>query len=242
MRTQSAELTTFRKYGLITGLLYLVIIVCGMYSEMVVRAALIVPGDAATTVSNIASNLTLYRTGFVSDLIMVMADVAVALTFYVLLKPVNNALALLAALFRLTQSSILGINLLNHFKAIILVADSNFANSMGPEAFNAQVMLNINAHSYGYLIALVFFALSCMILGYLFYKSPLFPKVLGILLAIAGAGYMIDSFTNFLYPQYADITELLVMVSAIVAELGLCIWLIVKGIIVLKKYRMNTLV
>ena len=214
----------------ITGLLYLIIICCGLFSELAVRSTLIVPGNAAATVDNIMSNLMLFRIGFLSDLIMVVADVAVALTFYVLLKSVNNGLALLAALFRLTQSSILGINLLNHYKAIILVSDNSFIQAMGSETLNAEVMLNINAHSYGYLIALVFFAVNCIVMGYLFYQSSLFPKLFGILLPMAGAGYLIDCFTNFLYPQYADVTEIIVMVSAIVAELGLCIWLIVKGV------------
>ena len=229
METQLSN-KTLKKYGRVTGLLYLVIILCGMYSEMFVRASLIVTGDAASTVTNILANSMLFKTGFISDLIMVMADVAVALTFYVLLKPVNNALAMLAALFRLTQSSILGINLLNHFKASILLSDANYMSGLGSDALNAQVMLNISAHSYGYLIALVFFALSCIILGYLFLKSPLFPSVLGILLPIAGAGYLIDSFMNFLYPEYAHVTEVIVIVSAVIAELGLCIWLLIKGV------------
>ena len=65
---------SMKQYGRITGLLYLVIIVCGMFSEMFVRASLIVPGDAASTVANITSNLMLFRIGFISDLLMVMAD------------------------------------------------------------------------------------------------------------------------------------------------------------------------
>ena len=226
------ELTTqsYKQIGRFTGLLYLVIIFCGLFSEMFVRAQLIVPGDAGATTSNIASQLMLFRVGFVSDLIMVMADVAVALTFYVLLKPVNNALALLAALFRLVQSSILGINLLNHFWAIILISDSQYESLLGQKNLIAQVMLQVTTHSYGYLIALVFFALSCIVLGYLFFKSPHFPKLLGVLLPMAGLGYLIDSFTNFLFPEYAHITEIMVMVSALVAEVGLCLWLLIKGV------------
>lgn len=219
-----------KKYGRVTGLLYLVIIICGMYSEMIVRATLIIPGEAATTVTNIILNSMLFRMGFISDLIMVIADVGVALTFYILLKPVNNGLALLAALFRLTQSSILGINLLNHFKAIILLSDPSYETLLGKDQLSAQVMLHLNAHSYGYLIALVFFALSCIILGYLFYKSSLFPKAFGILLPIAGAGYLVDSFTNFLFPEFASVTEMIVIVSALVAEVGLCLYLIIKGV------------
>lgn len=213
-----------------TGLLYLVIIICGMFTEMFVRATLIEPGEAVTTAANIMSNIMLFRMGFVSDLIMVIADVTVAVTFYMLLKPVHNGLALLAALFRLTQSSILGMNLLNHFNAIILLEDKNYVQLLGENALDAQLMFYVSAQSYGYLIALVFFAFSCITLGYLMYHSPLFPKIFGYLLPIAGIGYLIDSITNFMYPQYAQATELIVVVSALVAEVTLCIYLIVKGV------------
>lgn len=189
--------SSFKTYGRITGLLYLVIIICGMFTEMFVRTTLIVPGEARETVENIVSNFMLFRMGFVSDLIMVAADVTVALTFYILLKPVHNGLALLAALFRLTQSSILGINLLNHFNAIILLSDNTYQELLGSSALQAQVMFYLSAQSYGYLIALVFFAFSCIILGYLMYQSPLFPSIFGVLLPIAGIGYLVDSFTNF---------------------------------------------
>ena len=222
--------SSFKTYGRITGLLYLVIIICGMFTEMFVRATLIVPGEAGATVSNILSNLMLFRMGFVSDLTMVVADVTVALTFYILLKPVHNGLALLAALFRLTQSSILGINLLNHFNAIILLSDNTYQELLGNNTLQAQVMFYLSAQSYGYLIALVFFAFSCIILGYLMYQSPLFPSIFGVLLPMAGLGYLIDSFTNFLYPEYGSLTEYLVVISALVAEVALCLYLIVKGV------------
>lgn len=216
--------------GRTTGFLYLVIIVCGMFTEVMVRSKLIMPADAAATVTNITSNMMLFRAGFISDLIMVIADVMVAVTFYILLKPVNHALALIAALFRIMQSSILGMNLLNHFNAIILLGDENYQQLLGNNELSAQVMVYLSAHSYGYLIALVFFAISCIILGYLMYHSPLFPKAFGYLLPIAGIGYLIDSFTNFLYPQYAVFTEYLVMISALIAEVSLCIYLIAKGV------------
>lgn len=217
-------------YGRVTGLFYLVIIVCGMFTEMFVRTSLIVPGDAATTVANIVANEMLFRMGFVSDLIMVIADVVVAATFYVLLRPVNNGLALLSALFRLTQSSILGINLLNHYNAILLLSDNTYLEMLGERALQAQVLFYLSAQSYGYLIGLIFFAFSCIILGYLMYRSPLFPNIFGLLLPMAGLGYLIDSFTNFLYPRYAAVTEYLVVISALVAEVGLCLYLIAKGV------------
>ena len=224
------SIKSLNKYARTTGILYLIIIICGMSSEMFVRIPLINWDDPETTVANIIANPMLFRFGFVSDLVMVICDVAVALTFYILLKHVNSVLSSLAALFRLMQSSILGMNLLNYYQPILIVQDDRYKNAIADELLNTQVMMHLNAHNHGYLLALVFFALSCIVLGYLIYKSPLFPGILGILLVIAAFGYLIDSFTNFLFPDYSMVTEWIVLVSALVAEVGLCLWLLVKGV------------
>lgn len=228
--TNTIDTTSMRRIGRIAGILYLIIIASGLFSEMFVRSGLIVPGDAAATASNIASSEPLFRAGFAADLIMVVCDVGLALAFYVLLKPVNRSLALLAAFFRLVQASILGINLLNHFTALLLLSGTDYLQVFAPDQLHALTTLFLDMHAYGYLISGVPFALSLFILGYLFNRSDYFPRILGVLLIFATFGYLIDSFTNFLLPRYAGITEWLVVASAVVAELTLCVWLLVKGV------------
>ncbi len=221
--TTVIEKTTIRNARL-TGLLYLIIIICGLFTEMFVRGTMVVAGDALTTVNNIKAGEGVFRIGFVSDLIMVIADIGVAVLFYLLLKPVNKTLSMLAAIFRLVQATIIAINLINHFAVILLI------NGTNPEFIQTQTMFYIEMHTYGYLISGVFFGLSCIVLGYLFSKSTLFPKILGYMIAIGGAGYLIDCFTNFLAPQYGDITEVIVLFTAVIAELATCLWLLVRGV------------
>lgn len=208
----------------LTGLLYLIIIFCGLFTEMFVRGTMIVQGDTLTTVSNIKAGEGMFRLGFVSDLIMVIADVGVAVLFYLLLKPVNNTLSMLAAIFRLIQATIIAINLINHFAVILLINGTNV------EFVQTQTMFYLDLHTYGYLISGIFFGLSCLVLGYLFSKSKLLPKTLGYIIAIGGAGYLVDCFTNFLVPQYAEITEMVVLFTAVIAELATCLWLLIKGV------------
>jgi len=227
--TQVLSNVSAKKTGRIGGVLYLIIIISGLFSEMFVRSSLIVPGDAATTVNNIMNSEGLFRIGFVSDLIMVMCDVGVALIFYVLLKPVNKGLALLAAFFRLAQATIIGLNLLNYFAVVLLLGDAEYLSAYTTGQLQANVMFFLNLHSYGYLISGVFFGMSCMVLSWLFCKSPRFPKFLGFMLLLASLGYLTDCLTNFLAPQYADVSELLLLPTAVVTELTLCIWLLVKG-------------
>lgn len=212
------------------GVLYLVIILTGLFSELFVRSGIIIPGDAATTLSNIAENTMLFRIGFVSDLIMVMSDVGVALLFYLLLKHVNNGLSLLAAFFRLAQATVIGINLLNYFMPLLLVGKAGYLSSFSTEQINSLGLLFLNAHSYGYLISGVFFGISCIILGSLIHKSRIFPKWLGVLVVSAGISYLMDCLVNFLFPEFASTSEILVMTVAVVSELSLCLYLLINGV------------
>ncbi|TNE53078.1 MAG: DUF4386 domain-containing protein [Bacteroidetes bacterium] len=216
-------------YARIAGVLYLVIIVCGLFSEMFVRANIIVPGDARATAANILASEPLYRLGFASDLVMILCDIGVAMLFYMLFRPVSQALALLAAFFRLVQSAVLGVNLLNHFVPLLLLGGDPYLAGFETGQMQTMSLLFLQAHGYGYLISGMFFGLSCLILGYLFYHSVYFPKALGILLVLASLGYLIDGFTNFLAPDFAEVTEWLVVLSAVIAEISICLWLLIKG-------------
>ena len=223
------DYNTLKKYGRTAGVLYLVIIVCGIFSEGVVRSGLIVHGDAAATAANIEQSQLLFRFGFAGDLIMVLADIAIALVFYLMLKQVNKPLSALAAMFRLSQAIIIGINLLNHFAVIIVVNNADVAQSFDGNQVNSIISFFLEAHSYGYLLSGVFFGFCCLVLGNLIYKSGFFPALFGWMIGIAGAFYVIDSFTQFLFSEAAVVTEILVVTGAILSELSFALWLLVKG-------------
>ncbi|MCG6186921.1 DUF4386 domain-containing protein [Maribellus maritimus] len=212
------------------GVLYLIIIITGLFSELFVRSGIIVPGNATATADNIAANSFLFRIGFISDLIMVMSDVGVALLFYLLLKSVNQGLSMLAAFFRLAQATVLGINLLNFYLPLLLLGNGDYLSSFNQEQLNSLSMVFLNAHSYGYLISGVFFGISCIILGTLIFKAAYFPKWLGTLVVAAGVSYLIDCVVNFLFPEFASTSEILVMTVAVVSELSLCLFLLIKGV------------
>lgn len=212
------------------GVLYLIIIISGLFSELFVRSGIIVPGDATATADNITANSFLFRIGFISDLVMVMSDVSVALLLYLLLKPVNQGLSMLAAFFRLAQATVLGINLLNFYLPLLLLGDGDYLNSFSSEQLNSLSLLFLNAHSYGYLISGVFFGISCVFLGTLIFKAEYFPKWLGILVVAAGISYLIDCVVNFLFSEFASMSEILVMTVAVISELSLCLFLLIKGV------------
>jgi hypothetical protein len=216
-------------YARFAGLLYLIIIVSAGFSE-IVRSNLVVSGDATATANNILASEGLFRIGFAADLVAFLSDAAVAVLLYVLLRPVSRVLSLIAASFRLAHATISGINMLNQFAALLLLSGAGYLTAFETEQAHALVLLFLNAHNYGYLIGLVFFGLSLLVLGYLIFRSGYFPRILGVLLILASLCYLIDGFTNFLLPSYAAITDWIVVATAVPAELSLTLWLLLKGV------------
>lgn len=219
---------TEQKLGRIAGLLYLIIIISGLFSEGFVRLGLIVPGNIFETAQNIMGSEMLFRMGLVSDLIMIAADIAVAVLFYTLLKSVNETLAIMAMLFRLAQASVIGLNLLNHFTPLLLLIQSDYLTSFTPEQLQALALLSLDSHKYGYVISQVFFSFNCGLMGYLVYKSKLFPNWLGIGIFLAGVAYLVDALTNFIAPAMVEALSV-VLIVPILVEFTFCFWLIIKG-------------
>jgi hypothetical protein len=215
----------------VAGVLYLVVIVCAGFAEGYVRTGLIVPGDAAVTAENITSSAWLYRVGFASDLVAFLCDVAISVLLYVLLRPVSKTLSLLAAAFRLVaHPAIASVNLLNHFMALLLVGEGASVTGLDAEQVQALATLFIEAHGIGYLIGGAFFGVHLLLLGYLIYRAAYLPQLLGVLLTLAAAGYLVESFGTFLFPRYEAVYVWIVAVPAAIAEVSLALWLVVKGV------------
>jgi hypothetical protein len=217
------------RYARIAGFLYLLIIVFGVFGELVIRSRLIVTGDAAATAVNILASESLFRFGFAADSIMLLSDVAIAVLFYVLLKPVSKTLALTAAAFRLTQAAVLGFNLLNYYAALLLLGGPEYAAAFDSGQLHSLAMLFLEMHAHGYDLGLLFFGLSSLILGYLVVKSGYFPRVLGYGLIAAAVVYLVGSSTRFLLPAYSSKLTPLYAIP-LIAELAFCLWLLVRGV------------
>jgi uncharacterized protein DUF4386 len=166
-----------------------------------------------------------------SDLIAFLSDLVVSVLLYILLKPVSKTLSLVAASLRLlAHPAIASINLLNHFIALLLLSGADYLTVFETDQLYALMLLFLDAHRYGYLISGAFFGLHCFILGYLLFRSEYFPRILGVLLVFAASGYLTESFGNFLFPEYKEILTWVVAPPAVIAELSLCLWLLIKGV------------
>ncbi len=222
-----------KKIALIAGIGYLVIFITGIYANFFILESLVVPGDAVATTENITNNATQFRGGILSFILMVAFDVVLAWALYGLFKSVDLSIAQLSAWLRLVNATIFGVALYHLFSVLQLTGSLDFAAIFSAEQLPAQVMLSLSAFNHIWLIGLVFFGIHLLFLGYLIIKSGEVPKVLGILLIVAGGGYLGDSFANFMLPNYTDYKDvfaLLVIVPGVIGELSFTVWLLWRGL------------
>jgi hypothetical protein len=214
----------------LTGLLYLLVIICAGFSQGYVRGTLIVLDDAAATANNIIQNKGLFQLGLTTDLIAFLIDAVIAVMLYQIFKPFNKTLAMVSSAFRLIAHPAIGsLNLLNHYMALKVLENDGLLISFNTTQVQDISAFFMEAHHYGYLIAGAFFGIHCLLLGILIYKTNVFPKVFGGLLLGAAAGYLIETFGNFNFPGYEGYTALIVGVSAAIGEVGLTLYMLLKG-------------
>ncbi len=205
------------------GAAYLAIIALGLVGETGVRAALVVPGDAAATLARIAASPGLWRAGIAGDVLMHVLDVPVIVVLYLLLRPVSRPLAILATAFNLVQTAVLATNKLTLVAALVAALD-------GGAAMAGAGQLAVKLHGYGFAIGLVFFGFACLVRGALVVHAGFLPKVLGFLIALAGLCYLANSFALLVAPSIADAIFPAVLLPAFVGELALALWLLARGV------------
>lgn len=206
-----------------------------------VRERMVVSGDVVATAANIQAFPQLWRWGIAVDLIMQLCDIPLILIFYVLLKPVNKNLALMNLLFNMIQTAVLVANKLSLLIPIFLLGDAAYLKAVDPYQLQVLSYVFIKLHDYGFGVGLIFFGMVCLVEGYLIFKSGLIPKILGVLLQVAGVCYLTNSFALILYPTLLNILSPFILLPPLVAELSLAFWLLVKGVDLARWKQLNLL-
>jgi hypothetical protein len=222
------------KYARLAGCAYFAIIVLGLFGEAWVRATLLVPGDAQATLNKIAAAPTLWRAGMAGDLLMHVLDVPLIVFFYLLLKPVSQPLALLATVLNIVQTCVLVANKLTLVVPLlvleVLTASASQIGDAAQSSLVATAFVAIKLHGHGFAVGLIFFGFASLVRGHLIFKSGFLPKPLGVMLALAGGCYLVNSFALLLVPSLASALFPAILFPAFVGELALCLWLLVKGV------------
>jgi hypothetical protein len=217
--------TSFAAAALIAGVGLLIMAIAAAFAEIYVYPKLVVSGNATATAQNIIVNKTLFTAAIFGYLVTFVCDLIVTWALYVLLKPVNENLSLLTALFRLVYTVIALGALLNLVTVLRLLNTSNTLTLFSPDQFSAQVMLFLTTFRSNWYFGLLFFGIHLGLLGYLVFRSNYIPKILGVLLVVAGLGYLLTNLKPFLFPQLnVDFAE-----YTFYGELIFMAWLLIKG-------------
>lgn len=219
-----------RKTARIAGVLYLVIFIVYPLAAFIGKNSIVVPGDPAATASNILTSESLFRIGIAGEVVIILVEVILAAFLYELFKRVNPAVSLAAAFSRLAEGLIMAVNLLPSILALLLVSGSGYVTTIDLGTRNALLMLFMDSFSSMIFVWGFFFGFHLLLLGYLVYKSDFIPQILGILLILAGVGYLIQSFGMFVWPDLAGLYETIVMITAIPGELAFSLYLLIKGL------------
>jgi Domain of unknown function (DUF4386) len=229
--TRESEISP-QLYARLAGFLYLIIIVGGVFAELVVRQQLFVAKDAAATARNILENEQLYRWAFAAQLIPLLCNMFLAVLFYELLKVVNRRVAAAVVFCSLVGSAVEAGSLLQHFAPLVFLK-RGLALGVDPQLLEAQAYMSLQLQSIGFAVALTFFGCTCIARGWLIVRSGFFPRFIGVLLALEGVAYLVNSFANFLAPSLAPQLFALLLLFG-VAEVVLCLWLLIRGVNVAK--------
>ena len=218
-----------KRQARLAGALYLVVIFAGMFAEAFVRPKILVAGDATATARNLAAHAQLYRVGLLTDLLTVVAAVAEGVLVYFLFRPVSRILALTSLLIALVSNAGEVVAGLIHLLPLVILHGVHASQALSQGQLEELAQLAMNTHN-GFLgITLAIFSFALFIDGYLVYVSTFVPKVVGVLLVIASACYLLNSVALLLDLPLGPLDGL-ILIPSFLGELSFCLWLLVRGV------------
>ena len=225
------EMNSSKNTARLAGLLWLLSTAAGGFGLIYIRSNVLVPGDAAATAGNIMAAESLYRAAVVSGLFSQIFMFFLGLTLFHLFKEVNKRLATVLVASVIIAVAIAVANSLNHFGALLVLGRADYLNVFSPAQLDAIAMTLIRlANSAGQGLLEIFWAPYYFSFGLLTIRSRFLPKVFGILLMIMGAGFAINVFEKFLFPQfYPALFSQLAMLGGALGGIPTMLWLLIKG-------------
>jgi hypothetical protein len=208
----------------LAGVFYLTSILTGGAAALV-RWRLFLAGDATATAANILAHEPLFWMVFAADLISASCYLAVTLLFYEMFKPVNKRLSLLAAFFSLMGCTIVAFACLFHIAAWGVLRGAQYLNILAVEPLRTVTLMCLKLQAQAYNVSLAFVGFSCLLIGYLIFRSTFLPRIVGALMAFAGLSWL-----TFLSPPLAKHLSPYILAPGLLGEGTLILWLLVIGV------------
>ncbi len=215
-----------RSAARLAGLMYLLTIVIWAFA-FYVRSSLIVDGNAPETFNNIVTNERLFRISIVSDLVLFAGVMVLIVALWVLLKPVNRNIALLAAIWRLVDP--LGVFMsLSGFLVLSLSSDAEYLKAFEADQLQAFTMLAIELYGIGFIVSPIFLGLGSAAFSYLLFKSRYVPRALAAFGVFSSLLLMTCALVIIVFPGFATIA-IIGFLPLLIYEVTLGLWLLLKG-------------
>jgi hypothetical protein len=222
MIQQTAEMSPLFKARM-GGFCWFMCFLTGIY-PVTISGRLIVPGDAATTATNVLAHEGLYRFGIAGLLISTAFYIGATLFVYEVLKPVNRSLSLLAAFFSLVGCALGAFSCLFDLVPLVLLKDAPYLGVFTVDQRQALALMFLKVRLEANNLGLVFFGLHCLGVGYLIVRSIFLPRIIGVLMVIAGVCWI-----SFLMPAVQNLVPFAMMPGAI-GEVSLALCLMIRGV------------
>lgn len=219
-----------RSAARVVGIVYLIAMATSMFAEFYCRGSLIVRGDAVQTAFNIAASERLFRLGSIIHLLTFASDAIMAVALYVVLRPVSRNLALLGAFWRLADCAILAVSVLNDFVALRFLGKAAYLQAFEPAQLQVLARVFIGVGAAGNQIGFIFLGLGSTVFSCLWWKSRYVPRGFAALGVFASLTLAFGTVVMMLFPAVEAKVGLAYMAPMFFYEVGLGIWLLVKGL------------
>lgn len=222
---ETAANRSIRHASITAGVGLLLMSVLAGFGNFVPLEGLVTPGNAAQTAQDITASEGLFRFGIVSLSVVIALDVVVAWALYRVFSPVSQSISMLAAAFRLVFAGVFMVAVGQLLGVLRLLSSEDYLSVFSADQLHAQALLGVNAFGDLWAVGLGLFGLHLLVIGYLAHQSGYVPRFLGVLLAIAGLGYVIDSVGGVLSQgSWTDVSSF-----TFIGEFLLALWLVIWG-------------
>jgi hypothetical protein len=214
----------------LAGLLYVICIASGFCAEFFVRDKLVDYGDASRTAANILASPSLYRWGFLADLVSFTTGILIGVIFYDLLRIVSRPIARVALAFALVSNTVSLAASIFYYAPLHILGGASYLHTFQPEQLQSLALLSIRLYQCAFSVNLGLFSLDCFATGYLIIASKFLPRTLGVLLGIGGVCYLFNSVVYFTPPGALPDLFPFSYLPSLLAEVSLALWLLILGL------------
>lgn len=224
--------TSQRQGSIVAGIAIVAMTIAAGIANDVTIGSLITENNASETLMSITASNTTINVGVFCWLIILISDVFAAWGLNLFFKPVNQNLSLLAAWFRLVYAAMLAASIFNLVYVQLLIHQPNLAAVVPSNQLGENVMFYLGAFDAMFSVSLIVFSIHILLLGYLSLKSEYLPKIFGIILIVAFAGYALINISNLVFPEFKEVMRIVEIIFLIpmLGEVALGIWLLVLGL------------